>query len=185
MSRKFYITIHLRIQHTYVIQKSGAKLLLQPEPRKKTRPLTHSRGICWGSDLVELLHRLNQLTHLCCLPKPPKIQQATMRKPLKVVAVWIGAIASLVSVAHGAPDGFGERQLFKNGFMTDLTFTSDGRMFVTQKIGLVHIYEPGDDFEYGGDEVTVLDIVDDVCYENERGLGGIQLHPNFDSNGWM
>lgn len=108
-----------------------------------------------------------------------------MKISLAAVAVWIGALASLVSVGHGAPDGFGERQIFKNGFMTDLTFAPDDRMFVTQKLGLVHIYEPGDDYEYGGDEVTVLDIVDMVCYENERGLGGIQLHPNFATNGWM
>eukprot|EP00544_Gedaniella_sp_CCMP2646_P008030 CAMPEP_0202488006 /NCGR_PEP_ID=MMETSP1361-20130828/6170_1 /ASSEMBLY_ACC=CAM_ASM_000849 /TAXON_ID=210615 /ORGANISM="Staurosira complex sp., Strain CCMP2646" /LENGTH=904 /DNA_ID=CAMNT_0049117497 /DNA_START=21 /DNA_END=2731 /DNA_ORIENTATION=+ len=108
-----------------------------------------------------------------------------MRISLGATAVWIGAIASLVSVGHGVPDGFGEREIFKNGFMTDLTFTTDNRMFVTQKEGFVHIYEPGDDYQYGGGDTTVLDIVDKVCVENERGLGGIQLHPNFDSNGWI
>lgn len=98
--------------------------------------------------------------------------------------MWIGAFASIVSVARAEPSGFTEETIFKNGFMTDLTFTSDDRMFVTQKVGLVHIYEPGTDYKYD-DETTVLDIVDIVCYENERGLGGIQLHPDFDSNGYM
>ena len=68
--------------------------------------------------------------------------------------------------------------------MNDLCFTSDERMFVIQKMGLVSVREPGVNYQYENG-TTVLDIVEIVCYENERGLGGLALHPNFDSNGWM
>ena len=32
---------------------------------------------------------------------------------------------------------------------------------------------------------TVLGITNRTCVFNERGLGAIQLHPKFDSNGWI
>jgi hypothetical protein len=46
--------------------------------------------------------------------------------------------------------------------MNDLSFTSDERMFVIQKMGLVSIREPGVNYQY---EIgtTVLDIVEIVC----------------------
>jgi hypothetical protein len=103
---------------------------------------------------------------------------------------FLSAAAPLIAASlcwhttNAVPSGFSERQIFKNGFMTDMTFTSDHRMFVIQKDGLVHIYQPGDDYGYD-DETTVLDITDITCTENERGLGGVQLHPNFDANNWM
>lgn len=101
-------------------------------------------------------------------------------------AVWIGAIASLVSVTCAAPEGFGEREIFKDSRMTDMTWTSDGRMFVAHKLGLVHIYEPGTDYQYGEDKkTTVLDIENRVCFNGERGLTGIQVHPDFEQNNWV
>lgn len=103
---------------------------------------------------------------------------------LSAAAVLIAAFASIVSTARAEPSGFDEKQIFKNGFMTDMTWDSQDRMFLTQKIGIVRLYEPGEDYEYD-DDTIVLDIQDDVCTENERGLGGIQLHPNFAVNNWM
>jgi hypothetical protein len=103
---------------------------------------------------------------------------------LTAAAVLIAALGSIVPTGRAQPPGFDERQLFKAGFITDMTFTSDHRMFVIQKVGLVHLYLPGEDYGYD-DKTTVLDIEDKVCDENERGLGGIQLHPNFDVNNWM
>lgn len=106
-----------------------------------------------------------------------------MRCSIPAAAASIAALATLVHV-RAVPSGFSEKRIFKNGFMTDITFDSQDRMFVTQKLGLVHIYEPGDNYEYE-ETSTILDIVDNTCYENERGLGGIQLHPNFATNNYM
>lgn len=94
--------------------------------------------------------------------------------------------ASYASVVQAEPSGFTERRIFKNSFMTDMAWDSQHRMFLTQKIGIVHLYEPGDDYDYDDDDsIQILDIQDIVCTESERALGGIQLHPNFDTNNWM
>lgn len=99
-----------------------------------------------------------------------------------VAILLFGALAA--SVARAAPLGFTERTIFEGRRMNDLVFTSDERMFVIQKFGLVTVREPGVNYQYE-EGATVLDIVEIVCYENERGLGGLALHPNFDSNNWM
>lgn len=99
----------------------------------------------------------------------------------------VAALLLLVGVAlevRAAPSGFTERTIFEGRRMNDLSFTSDDRMFIIQKMGLVSVRQPGVNYEYE-EGTTVLDIVDITCYENERGLGGLALHPNFDSNGWM
>jgi hypothetical protein len=99
--------------------------------------------------------------------------------------LWTAAVlAGFAAFTSAVPDGFQEKQIFKDGFMTDMAFTSQDTMFVTQKLGLVHVYEPGADYDYD-DKTTAIDISNMVCYENERGLGGIQLHPNFDTNNWV
>jgi hypothetical protein len=103
---------------------------------------------------------------------------------LTAAAAFIAALGSIVSTVRAQPSGFDENLLFKAGFITDMTFTSDGRMFAIQKVGLVHLYLPGEGYDYD-DKTTVLDIEDKVCDQSERGLGGIQLHPNFDVNNWM
>lgn len=109
-------------------------------------------------------------------------------RSLAAISVSVAALAALVSTGLNGvvaqPSGFEENQLFKAGFITDMVFTSDDRMFMSQKIGLVHLYLPGADYQYD-DKMTVLDITDKVCTETERALGSIQLHPNFDVNNWM
>jgi hypothetical protein len=108
------------------------------------------------------------------------LQQVTKMKML----LGVTALLLVASVVRAVPSGFTERTIFEDPRMNDLSFTSDERMFVIQKMGLVSIREPGVNYQY---EIgtTVLDIVEIVCEENERGLGGLALHPNFDSNGWM
>ncbi len=97
------------------------------------------------------------------------------------VAALLVAMAGRLHTISAAPSGFSEKRIFGKSFMTDIAFNSQDYMFVTQKIGRIHVHEPGDNYEYDVD-TEALDISDMVCYENERGLGGIQLHPNFDTN---
>ena len=103
---------------------------------------------------------------------------------MRILTAAVLAACAWLDITSAVPSGFDEKQIFKNSFMTDIAFTSQDTMFVTQKLGIVLVYEPGDDYEYN-DKATVLDISDMVCFENERGLGGIQLHPNFDTNNWV
>ena len=79
-----------------------------------------------------------------------------------------------------APDGFEDEEVFDGeAFTIDLVFTPDEKLLVVQKEGYVNLWEdPDGDYSYSK-KTQILDISDDVCDKQERGLGGIQLHPDF------
>lgn len=68
--------------------------------------------------------------------------------------------------------------------MTGIAFMPDHLMFVTRKVGIINVYEPDEEYDYGN-KVEALDISDVVCDNSERGLGDIQVHPNFEVNNWV
>ena len=103
---------------------------------------------------------------------------------MRIFTAALVAACAWPDSTSAVPSGFTEKLIFKDGFMTDMAFTSQGTMFVIQKEGFAHVYEPGDDYGYA-DKTNILDISDMVCIETERGLGGIQLHPDFDTNYWV
>lgn len=98
--------------------------------------------------------------------------------------IKVAALAALLALTHAEPDGFNERTIVKESFMTDICFTPQDLMFVTRKVGIVNVYEPDQDYDYGN-KVEALDIQDKVCDNSERGLGSIQIHPNFEQNNWV
>lgn len=99
----------------------------------------------------------------------------------------MAAVAACIS-CHGVkavPDGFEERQIVQAGRMTDIVFLPNDDMMVTIKNGFVNVYSPDEDYDYGN-EVEALDIESRVCENGERGLGGIQIHPDFgQDNYWV
>lgn len=99
------------------------------------------------------------------------------------LALVVGGL--LLNCVRAVPPGFTERTIFEDQRMNDVCFTSDDRMFVIQKMGIVTVREPGIDYQYTAEPKIILDIVETTCYENERGLGGLALHPNFDFNNWI
>jgi hypothetical protein len=153
----------------------SARIIYSTVKNSKTRVLPK---ICRQPNPV--LHRAAASASLVYVVGASLLQQVTKMKML----LGVTALLLVASVVRAVPSGFTERTIFEDPRMNDLSFTSDERMFVIQKMGLVSIREPGVNYQY---EIgtTVLDIVDIVCEENERGLGGLALHPNFDSNGWM
>jgi glucose/arabinose dehydrogenase len=102
-------------------------------------------------------------------------------------AVAAAALVSIPSVA-AVPDGFEEEEILQGvSFMTDMVWTPQAQMVVILKVGEVRVYEDevGDD-PYSYNKMTLaLDISEKTCFNNERGLGGIQLHPNFEQNRWI
>lgn len=99
-------------------------------------------------------------------------------------SLLIVVIATCASLVRAVPSGFSRQTIFDARRLNDIEFSSDERMFLIQKMGYVTVREPGPEYNYK-DFTVLLDIEDITCYENERGLGGLALHPNFDSNNWM
>lgn len=115
------------------------------------------------------------------LPRPLLQQKCVVARMIRSFAV-----ALLSAFAAAAPDGFLEEQLIKGPrYMTDLVFADDKHMFVSVKEGLVHVHEDLEgNFDFASGKVA-LDITDIVCTATEEGLGGVQVHPNFEENRWI
>jgi len=64
---------------------------------------------------------------------------------------------------------------------TDLTFLSDGTLLVTSKSGLLQQSQP----PYDEEKKIILDISSVVCTNGERGLSSVEVHPDFDNNGYL
>jgi len=66
-----------------------------------------------------------------------------MTATLLVLFAWI-------DLSNTVPSGFSDKQLFKGTHkeMTSIAFSSQGEMFVTTRLGIVDLYEPGNGYEY-------------------------------------
>ncbi|HEY8937643.1 MAG TPA: PQQ-dependent sugar dehydrogenase, partial [Cyclobacteriaceae bacterium] len=78
------------------------------------------------------------------------------------------------------PNGFAELRLAEGLDGTTVHYAPDGRLFVTQKIGLISIIKNGALLP-----TPFLDIKDDVDNTNERGLQNMVFDPNFANNGYI
>lgn len=105
--------------------------------------------------------------------------------PLALVPAMMGLfhLACFRIVVVGAvPTGFVQEEIFTNvNFPIDMVFTpSEREMIVVQKKGIVTVWQDVDmDFSYA-QKTVALDMSAVVCVNGERGLGGVQLHPDFD-----
>lgn len=96
---------------------------------------------------------------------------------------WSPWSAASVTFGGGValPDGF-TRSTYASGFSTFVTaaaFAPDGRMFVTELLGAIRIVDAG-----GGLNPTPFAQIS-VLDGGERGLLGIALDPDFDTNGYV
>ncbi len=76
------------------------------------------------------------------------------------------------------PDGFIEERIVTGLDPTAMRIAPDGRLFITEKNGRVRIVENGELLE----DPFITFEVDNF---NERGLGGIEFHPDFEENGYV
>ncbi len=97
-----------------------------------------------------------------------------------LLAFLLTFCSSLFSQTPVLPTGFVIEENYVTGLSspTDLKVTEDGRIFVTEKGGTVRVVEHGE-------------LLPDPFYTvatqtpNERGLEGILLDPDFESNGYV
>lgn len=89
----------------------------------------------------------------------------------------LGAIGQVT--AEIMMDDFEDREVAQSvSFAVDFAWLPDNRMLVAQKVGRVLIFDMQND-DLRNRRVS-LDLTDVVCENGERGLGGIQVHPDFD-----
>lgn len=87
---------------------------------------------------------------------------------------------SFTARAQSFPSGFSRVTVATVYYPTAMTVAPDGRIFVCEKSGRVRIIQNGVIQSTGSPFLQV-----NVAQENERGLDGIVLDPNFSTNGYV
>ncbi|MBA4117248.1 MAG: PQQ-dependent sugar dehydrogenase, partial [Rubrobacter sp.] len=82
--------------------------------------------------------------------------------------------------ATGVASGFQDRTFADAPSATALAFLPDDRLLVTGREGRVRVHKPG-----STNTTVALDISNDVCSNSERGLLGIAVDPDFETNGYV
>ncbi|HKK73831.1 MAG TPA: PQQ-dependent sugar dehydrogenase [Saprospiraceae bacterium] len=85
---------------------------------------------------------------------------------------------SLNTQAAKLPPGFIEERIAQGLDPTTMAMAPDGRIFIAEKDGRIRIVENGVLLEDPFLEIAVDNF-------NERGLGGLAFHPNFEQNNWI
>ncbi len=93
---------------------------------------------------------------------------------LCLLLLLAGAVPAAWSVG-AVPPNFADTPVVNVSAPTALAFTPDGRMLVTSQSGQLHVYQ-------GGALNTALDLSAQICANNERGLLGVAVDPQFASN---
>lgn len=103
-----------------------------------------------------------------------------IRLPQRVCVLGLALSAALAGASAQvtlAP-GFVQEELAMGLNPSTMALAPDGRIFVVDKGGRILIYADG-----ALRDAPFLELeVDD---SNERGLGGISFHPDFERNGWV
>ena len=101
------------------------------------------------------------------------------------LVAWVAFLALLNTGAAQAatlPTGFTDSVVFSGvGAATGVRFSSDGRVFVTQKDGQLRVFDSLTDTT----PTTVLDLRSEVDNYWDRGLLGLALDPNFPSTPYV
>ena len=113
--------------------------------------------------------------------KARRLAVATLAALLVGVLALAGIATGPAEGAANVPLGFIDSPVVKSGLTnpTDMEFSPDGRLFVTEDAGKVRIAKPD------GTLSTFLDISTKIDSKGERGLLALTFDPAFSTNGYV
>ncbi len=98
-----------------------------------------------------------------------------------ILAFVLSIVALPAHTAYAAiPTGFVDEVVANVPLPTALAFTPDGRLLIAQQTGQLRVFQNG-----GLVSASALDLSSKLCSNNERGLLGIAVDPNFASNNYI
>ena len=102
---------------------------------------------------------------------------------LLLLACLTGSAAILLAAEPAAadlPEGFDDKLVSAVQSPTAMAFTPDGRMLVTTQPGVMRLRQPG-----SGSTSKTLNLSRKICSGGERGMLGVAVDPNFESNKYV
>jgi glucose/arabinose dehydrogenase len=100
----------------------------------------------------------------------------------------MGSALLLLCLCNGisaVPDGFEDTEVIRSiSFLTKITFTPDGhKMLVSLKRGTILVFnDPDGDWSFDNRSIALEFPEDMLCFNGERGVQTIELHPDFTNN---
>lgn len=108
--------------------------------------------------------------------------------------LWTVAVAAVLSltgrVSAQLPTGFEEQEVLDSGrlgggVITDFAFTPTGSLIVIKKEGGISVFDdPAGDQSFQS-RTDALDLTAVVCANSERGVEGVEVHPDFINNRYI
>ena len=97
-----------------------------------------------------------------------------------IAFVLVAAVSAPVNDDPDKPNGFKE-EAFATGLDSPwgMAFLPDGRLLVTEKVGNLRIIDTD------GNVSDPVEGLPEVCVCGQGGLLDVQLHPNYEENGWL
>lgn len=108
--------------------------------------------------------------------------------------LWSAAIAAVLSFSGRAgaqlPTGFEEQLVLDSarlggGVITDFAFTPTGSLIVIKKEGGITVFDDPVGDQSFTQRTDALDLTAVVCANSERGVEGVEVHPDFATNRYM
>ena len=113
----------------------------------------------------------------------------------KMRILWAAALAAVLCVGQApkvsaVTSGFEEKDVLDGdtlggGMVVDFEWTPEGQLIVIKKEGEIQVYnDPDGDNSYASKTVA-LDLAPILCANSERGVEGVEVHPDFVNNRYM
>ena len=104
-----------------------------------------------------------------------------MRRSLAAIFILVFLLLAIdTAPASALPPDFEDTLIAVINAPTDLEWTPDGRVLVTEKHGQLWVVQNGSVVS-----PPAIDLADVMCNNGERALGGVAVHPNFASNRYI
>lgn len=103
----------------------------------------------------------------------------------KLFAKAVLVILLCLDGVSAVPDGFEDTELIRSiSFLTKFTFTPDGhKMLISLKRGTILVFnDPNGDWSFDSRSIALEFLEDVLCFNGERGIQTIELHPDFTNN---
>ncbi|HXF64525.1 MAG TPA: PQQ-dependent sugar dehydrogenase, partial [Caldilineaceae bacterium] len=144
-------------------------ILWYPHPRSSLQLY----GRCWYRQRLSSARRFALAVGLACACVALSLMLPVLMSWLGLPGVWGGEAQAAV-----VPPGFADELVTSVAEPTDLAFTPDGRLLITARNGKLHVWR-------GSLPLVQALQLTNICNNNERGLLGVAVDPDFAANGYI
>lgn len=110
---------------------------------------------------------------------------------LWAAAAIVAQLCAETLTVNALPSGFEDREVLDRsslgaGIPVDFAWTPTGQLIVVKKEGEIQVYDdPDGDNSYSSKTVALDLSQSSLCVNSERGVEGVEVHPDFENNRYM